>query len=146
MTNLVLTPMSRESSKFPRVSQVEDANLPYFTVEKMLRRMNDLYSNYRGLSWIWQLGFLLVYPIFFLKIVISYTRISPLSSNPFCSRGFGMGFGCLNTESHRVFGAGPFKGASLVGTHQLLCGKDLHGRFCHWACRFYFLHASYALS
>ena len=24
---------------------------------------------------------------------------------PFCSRGFGVGFGCINTEPHRVFGA-----------------------------------------
>ena len=112
----------------------------------MLSRMNfSLYCNYRGFLLLWQLGFMLVSSIFF--IVTSYTRISPLCSNPFCSRGFGVGFGCLNTESHRVFGAvGPFKGVSLVGTHQLLCGNDLHGRFCHWACRFYVLHASYALS
>ena len=52
----------------------------------------------------------------FFLIVTSYTRISPLCSNPFCSRGFGVGFGCLNTESHRVFGAvGPFKGGFTCG-------------------------------
>ena len=39
---------------------------------------------------------------------------------PFCSRGFGVGFGCINTEPHRVFGALGIENHPREGSYLLI--------------------------